>query len=220
MKKRALLLAVLLAPAPMALRAQEPVPERPPAVRIEAALRAAAEAGIPASLLESKVREGNAKRVDPARIAAAVEARLGALVRARQVLASQDAEATTPGHLSVAADALQAGVSAEALGQVGPGAPPERRAVAIAVLTQLVQMGYASEQALVQVNAAIRRGPDALANLPAQARAQLRARGIINPPGLGLGQGHGSGPPIGIPLPGEIRGKANARGRGNRGGGN
>lgn len=209
MKKRALLLAALLTAAPPALAAQEPA--QPPTARIAAALEAAVEAGIPTALLESKVREGGAKGVPPARIAAAVEARLAALVRARDVLVSQGAEAESAGQLSVAADALQAGVDAEALAQVGPGAPPDRRAVAIAVLTQLVQMGYGSEQALVQVNAALRRGPDALANLPAQARAQLRARGIIQQ-GLEIGVGAG-GPPAGIPLPGEVRGRINIGGR-------
>lgn len=204
MKKRALLLATLLTAAPLALAAQE----QAPSARIEAALQAAAEAGIPTSLLESKVREGSAKNIPSALIATAVEARLAALVRAREVLFAESTQEVSAGQLSVGADALQAGVSAAALAQVGPGTPPERRAVAIAVLTQLVQMGYESDQAAVQVNAALRRGPEALANLPAQARAQLRARGLLHQQGLEIGVGGGlQGPPPGIPLPGEVRGR-------------
>lgn len=185
--------------------------------RIAAALVAAQEAGVPQELLESKIREGRAKSIAPARIAAAVEARLAALVRAREVLARGD-EPVPAGNLSLGADALQAGVSGAALAAVGADGPPQRSAVAIAVLTQLVQMGYASEQAATQVQAARARGPEALANLPAQAAARLRAQGR----GQGLQRGRGqAGPPPGVPLPGEMRGrgmlgkgKGQGRGRG------
>lgn len=212
MKKRALLLAMALAVMPVAAHAQQP-----PQARIEAALTAAASAGLPAALLESKVQEGRAKRVPEARIAAAVEARLQALLRAHDAMGRPDGPPPSADQLSVGADAIQAGVSAEALGRVGAGAPPERQTVAIAVLTQLVQMGYASDQALLHVNAAVRRGPEALANLPGQARAALRARGNIQG-GMGLEVGaRVGGPPLGIPLPGELRG-GQGKGKGNQGG--
>lgn len=161
MRTRTLCLVTLLAVAPMAAEAQDSTST----ARVEATLGAAAEAGIPVSLLERKIAEGRAKGVPMARIASAVEARLAALTSARDALVEAGMTSTTEGELSVAADAIQAGVSGAALAAVSTAAPPERRAVAIAVLSELVAQGRTSSEALVQVRDALAAGPEALANL-------------------------------------------------------
>lgn len=150
---------------------------RTPQARIDAALSAAAEAKIPAELIRSKVAEGEAKRVPPERIAAAVEARVSSLVRASETMKRADVEVQNAGELAVAADALDAGVSETALISVSRETPPERRTVAIAVLADLVLLGNASERALTRVSAAVRSNA-ALANLHAEVSTQLRAGGI------------------------------------------
>ncbi len=158
--------------------------------RVDAALQTALEAGIPVALLERKIAEGKAKGIPMERIAAAVEARTAALLRAREAMARAHIRNATEGDLSVGADAVQAGVSDAALAEIGRSAPTERRAVAIAVLTDLVSLGHAPERALLQVQTALRRGPEALVNLRAEAAAQVQGRG---PAGAGVQVDGGAG---------------------------
>lgn len=150
---------------------------RTPQARIDAALTAAAEANIPAELIKSKVAEGEAKRVPPDRIAAAVEARVKSLVRASETMKRADVEVQNSGELAVAADALDAGVSESALVTISRETPPDRRTVAMAVLADLVLLGNASDRALTRVSAAVRSNA-ALANLHAEVASQLRAGGM------------------------------------------
>lgn len=173
MSYRYLILALGLAVAPAGLDAQAP------AARIETALSSAASAGIPTSLLESKVQEGRAKGIPEARIAAAVEARLSALVRAQTALSRAGARGIGAAELSVAGDALQAGVTETSMVDVMTRVPAPRRAVAAAVLTELVELGVASDVALARVHAAIAQGGEALVNLPAQASENARGRGRV-----------------------------------------
>ena len=163
-----------------------------PEDRIATALEQAAEAGVPVALLESKIAEGRAKGVPEARIAAAVEQRLVALQQAQALMRVSDdpADAVSDGDLSLGADALLAGVDGEAISTVARNAPRERLGVAMAVLTELVQLGVASPNALDRVMMALQQGPAALVGLPAQARGQARGRD---------GQ---RGPPSGLPTPG------------------
>ena len=170
MRTTTMCLAAALLFAPAALIAQDSTAAGPAAqARIDAALSAALDAGVPVSLLERKIAEGEAKGVPMDRIAAAVENRLEALTEAHDALAKAGLTSTTEGELSVAADAVQGGVSQSALVAVSQQAPADSRAVAIAVLTDLVAMGQASAQALARVEGALARGPEALANLSAQA---------------------------------------------------
>jgi hypothetical protein len=170
---------------------------QPPQDRINTALARARQVGIPAALLESKIAEGKAKGVSMDRIADAVERREVALEKASQALRSQPDAASS---LGVGADAVEAGVSEAALKAVADNAPRDRRNVAIAVLTELVQQGHVPEAALERVREALKRGPDALANLPAQAAA---ARGGAGTAGQRGGRaGSESGPPPGVPAPG------------------
>lgn len=175
-----------------------------PEDRINTALARARAAGIPASLLESKLAEGKAKGVSMDRIAAAIEHRQAALEKAVQALrGQQDANAS----LAVGADAIEAGVSEAVLKAIADNAPRDRRNVAIAALTELVRQGSVPETALERVRQALKRGPDALANLPAEAAAgQARGGGPPSERGgatSGGGRSGGqSGPPAAVPAPG------------------
>ena len=172
---------------------------QPPQDRINTALARARQVGIPVSLLENKIAEGKAKGVSLERIAAAVERREAALERASQALKGQDRPADAD--LAVAADAVESGVSDAVLKAVSDSAPRERKAVAIAALTQLVQLGHVPESALARVQAALKRGPEALLNLPAQAGRG--GKGPANAPDNSKGRSGGKdGPPESVPAPG------------------
>ena len=171
--------------------------------RIDAAVARARDAGIPVALLESKVAEGKAKGVPMERIAAAVERRETALEKANQALGGSDHGAAD---LSVAADAVESGVSAAVLKATADAAPRDRRVVAIAALTELVREGTVPEAALARVKDALKRGPEALANLPAQAAAGQGHAGAQPSGNEGSGNGRGrsgaQGPPASVPAPG------------------
>jgi len=173
MRTKTLCLAAALLFAPAALLAQDSTTAAGPATgadaRLNATLASAVDAGIPVSLLERKIAEGKAKGVPMARIAAAVQQRLDALTQAHDALLKAGLQSTTEGELSVAADAVQGGVSQSALVAISQRAPDASRAVAIAVLTDLVALGRASDQALSRVEGALARGPEALANLSAES---------------------------------------------------
>ena len=145
--------------------------------RIDATLQAAARAHIPTALLESKVQEGQAKHVPTQRIAAAVEARYAALKQASQTMDQAGVQGESDSELAVAADALQAGVSANSLVKVYREAPADRRVVAMAVITDLVRLGHSSATALARVSGAV-GNTAALANLQAQVASQLRLGGL------------------------------------------
>ena len=173
MRSKTLCLAAALVLSPAALSAQGAN------ARVDAALESAVEAGIPVSLLEQKIAEGKAKSVPMERIAAAVEKRLEARAQARDAMTKAGLESATAGELSVAADAVQGGVSQTALATISQRSSGDNRAVAIAVLTDLVAMGHAPERAQLQVEAALARGPEALANLRAESAGQVAAQGGI-----------------------------------------
>jgi hypothetical protein len=173
---------------------------QPPQDQINTALARARQVGIPVALLESKIAEGKAKGVSMERIAAAIERREAALEKASQALRGQPDAGE---NLSVGADAVEAGVSEVVLKAVADNAPRERRNVAIAALTQLVEQGIAPQKALDQVRQALKRGPEALANLPAQAAAQRDGSEPQERGGRsGSGAGTQSGTPSGVPPPG------------------
>jgi len=195
MMKHWLVALAALAMLPLALAAQSPEE------RIQQAMTRAGEVGIPVSLLESKMAEGRAKGVPMDRIATAIEARFQALERAREVM-GRGAEDLDAAQISVGADALVAGVSEEVLQEIAATSGGERRAVAVAALTQLVLQGVVPQEALHRVQAALARGPAALANLPVRAGAGggFIPDGAGPPPGTpGAAQG---GPPGSVPAPG------------------
>lgn len=174
--------ALLLGPAALSAQSAEATAAteaqaRTPQARIDAAMEAAARASIPAELIESKIAEGRAKAVAEERIAAAVEARVAGLMRASEALQRADVQARSAGDLAVTADALEAGVSESAVVRISREAPQERRAVAVAVLADLVRLGHAGDHALTRVSAAVRSSA-ALANLHAEVASQLRLGGM------------------------------------------
>jgi len=175
---------------------------QPPQDRIDTALARARQVGAPVALLESKIAEGKAKGVPIDRIATAVERREAALERAGQVMNGQ--ETASEAELGLAADAIESGVSDAVLKAVSETAPRDRRAVAIAALTQLVLLGHVPEAALARVQEALKRGPQALLNLPAEAGG----RGVpstVQLPNAATGRGGApgaGGPPASVPAPG------------------
>jgi hypothetical protein len=175
---------------------------QPPQDRINTAIARARQVGVPVALLESKIAEGKAKGVSLERIATAIEKREAALERASQAMTGQ--QGIRGDDLSMAADALESGVSEAVLRTIAETAPRDRRAVAIAALTQLVELGHVPEAALDRVREALKRGPDALANLPAQAgKAAGRGNGPPETSGSAGRRGGGSGgPPASVPAPG------------------
>lgn len=209
MRRTTLTLAAALALAPAALSAQDSTAAAAGAgARVHATLQTALAAGIPVDLLERKIAEGRAKGVPMDRIAQAVQTRFDALTQARDAMLKGGIEQPTEGELSVAADAVQGGVSATALATISQSAPRDRRAVAIAVLTNLVALGHAPDAALTQVQSALARGPEALANLPgeaaggaANASGGANAGGVANAAGVGaqIGAGAGARGEIGAP---------------------
>lgn len=192
MKSTISLLLPILVLLPAAALAQTPE------LDVQRSLDRARQAGIPVELLESKVAEGRAKGVPMARIAGAVESRLEVLERVRTRVDERHHFNTE--ELGVAGDALTAGVSEGVLKAISETAPRERRAVAIAALSQLVRLGHPSEEALRRVTQALQSGPEALMNLPAQAAAAAGRRGPpADLPAAGqAGQGRG-GPPASVP---------------------
>jgi hypothetical protein len=206
MRTMTLYLAAALICAPAALLAQDSTASAPSGAdaRIDAALESAVNAGIPVSLLERKVAEGKAKGVPMERIATAVQKRLDGLMQARDAMTKAGLASTTEGELSVAADAVQAGVSQSALVAISQRAPGDSRAVAIAVLTDLVALGHASDQALVRVEGALDRGPEALANLSAESAGQGHAEagvgaGVAGGTDVQVGGGAGARVELGTP---------------------
>lgn len=147
--------------------------------RIDAAMKAAAKANIPSSLLESKIAEGGAKGVLADKIAAAVEARLNTLLHASAVMDSAGIQSRTAAELLITGDALQSGVSDSAVVQVYRNAAPGRRVVAMAVLADLVRLGVTSQVAFDRVNATL-SSSSALASLQADVASQLRLGGLTS----------------------------------------
>ena len=186
MKIRLLIAAMAITPLTLAAQnqgatasAQGQAQASTPQARIDAAIRAAAQADIPTSLLTSKVSEGRAKNVPQERVATAVESRLRSLLRASATMERAGVGIESAADLAVSADALEAGVSESALIRLSRNAPEERRVVAVAVLTDMVRLGQSSESALARVSAAVATSA-ALANLNAEIASQLRLGGLTS----------------------------------------
>ena len=158
-------------------QAQSQAQVQTPQARIDAALSAAAKANVPVELVKSKIAEGEAKHVPQERIANAVEARVTSLTRASETMKHAGVAVGSAGELAVTADALDAGVSENAVVRVTRETSPERRTVAIAVLADLVRLGTTSDRALARVSSAV-TSTAALANLRAEVASQLTAGGL------------------------------------------
>ena len=171
--------------------------------RIEAARQRIIASGVPVGLIDQRIAEGRAKGATSERIAEVVERRVEALLSAGAALRPTVARPSAA-ELGAGADALEAGIPADALRRAVADARVDDRAIALAVLTYLYrERGLPVETALQNVREAAAQGPAALRDLP--ARAADRARGA----GAGA-----SGPPAGR---GRVPGERNAGARGNPG---
>jgi hypothetical protein len=181
--------------------------------RIEAARQRVAASGLPVVLLDQRIAEGRAKGVPLNRIAEVVERRANALLAAGNALRPTVA-APSAAELGAGADAVEAGIPADALRRVIADARSDDRAVALAVLTFLhSQRGLPVETALERVREAAARGPAALRDLPARAAA---ARGGAGPPANGRVRAPGERIPRARPNAGNPAGTrpGNSGGRG------
>jgi hypothetical protein len=167
--------------------------------RMRGSIQTAIEAGVPVSMLESKIAEGKAKGIPMDRIAAAVEhraevlARVSAALNAREqpaqngsgTTASEAAHARNAARaadrtaavaeLTAAADAYESGVSLGSIASLSARAG-EKRGVALTVLADLIARGNtAPSKALARVQTALSRGDAALANLGASAAGHANA---------------------------------------------
>jgi len=109
------------------------------AAAVHATLDRAGKAGLPADLLADKVREGLAKGVAPARIAAVVAGLADALGRARAEAQPLVGGAPPPGLLKAIVEAHAAGAGASDVATILRAGGRER---AVEVLTDLLQRGY------------------------------------------------------------------------------
>jgi hypothetical protein len=160
-------------------RAQAQAQAATPQARIEAAMSAATRAGIPVSLLSSTVASGEARRVPQDRIAAAVEARLSALIQASNALRSAGVHAASAADLSVTGDAIQAGARESQVVRLYRSAPPERRTAAVAVMADLMRLGHPPDTAFARVDAAL-MASTGLVDLQADVASQMRTGGLAS----------------------------------------
>jgi hypothetical protein len=196
------LLAALLLPGMAAAQTAE--------ARIEAARARALQSGLPVALIDERIAEGLAKGIPAERIAIAVERRATSMMSARQAMRAANIEATTA-MLAAGADAVEAGISEQAIRRVMVGARAADRPVALAVLTYLHRdRGIPLDRALDAVTEAMARGPDALRDLPARAGAPGRADGAAGP------RRPSGGPPAAVPAPGQRPGGARPNDGGDR----
>jgi hypothetical protein len=149
----------------------------------------AEQRGLPREPLVTKALEGVEKGASGARIEAAVRAMAARLLLARAALAPSG----SPAELQAGADALAAGVPADAIRSVRDAAPDRSIAVALGVLAQLVARGVPPERAAAAVSTLMQRGAthmqllalqravqeDLAAGVPPSTALDLRARGLI-----------------------------------------
>jgi hypothetical protein len=203
MKAMTLTLIALTALAASSLVAQDTPQERarqtlPPEIfqDLSALAEDLSQAGIPEEPLFNKALEGMAKRVPPERLLPAIRAYAGRLTDARRALGPT---ASVP-LLVAGADALQRGVSPEALRSLPTDRP--RSPVALLVLAELLESGVPRDRALAilrqameqsaqdarilditpRVRRLIRQGVPPQEAVDRVRRALERDRGSIGPP--------------------------------------
>ncbi|NNF12740.1 MAG: hypothetical protein HKN72_05935 [Gemmatimonadetes bacterium] len=160
---------VQTAPATARLRAQQTLP---PDVfseldRLSTEMEAA---GVPSEPLFAKALEGAVKRVPPDRLVAGVRAHAGRLQLAREALGP----AANAPLLVAGADALQRGVSADALRSLPRDRP--HSPVALLILAELMETGVPADRALETVQQAMqqRLQDRRMLDIPARVRRLIR----------------------------------------------
>jgi hypothetical protein len=199
----------------------------PVRAQIEAVVARSTQAGLPSEIIVSKVREGLAKGVDPARIGVAAERLAQGLADARSFVVSRRGAATTsPELVRAVAEAKLAGVD---LGSAGPLIDKQRGAAdsarAVEVLTDLSRRGYPTGRASELVAELLARDPTAVGRLPStlevmrQEQALSQAESVDQiAQGLRAGGSLQSASTRAAAAPGRSGGAGKSQGKGNPGG--
>jgi hypothetical protein len=171
----------------------------PVRARVDQLVTHAEQAGLPAEIIVSKVREGLAKGVDPQRIAVAAERLVDNLTEARAFVAERRGQgAAAPELVRAVAEARMAGIAAGANDAIvrearssGDGAR------AVEVLTDLSLRGYPVDRATQMVRDVLKGDAAAVPRLPAtletirqeQALTQVESMDALT---RGMAKGGGS----------------------------
>jgi hypothetical protein len=167
----------ILALVAASLQAQESARERAQRVltpdvftELSALVAEASTTGVPDEPLYTKALEGAAKRVPPDRLVPAVRDYAARLGDARRALGS---DASVP-LLVAGADALQRGVSREALEALPSDRP--RSPMAVLALTELIESGVPRDRAIQILREAIseRSRDDSMLDISARVRQLIR----------------------------------------------
>lgn len=126
--------------------------DRPTRDSLQAMLASAKEAGLPSLPLIRKIREGEARGADGARIVVVVRGYLRALDEGREALGT----ATSAEELDAAAAALRAGATVASLRAIRAQRASGRATVALVVLTDLLSRGITVERAAIAVGETLR----------------------------------------------------------------
>jgi hypothetical protein len=121
--------------------------------------------GLPSEMIVSKVREGLAKGVDPARIDAAAMRLADSLVAARQYVAAHRPGRPAVPLVRAVAEARLAGVTMSAVDPLLKSERPEQPR-AVEVVTDLSLRGYPSERAALVVQSVLAHDARALDRVP------------------------------------------------------
>jgi hypothetical protein len=187
----AMLTAQIVVALGLAQSAALPPDERlaPVRARLDELVARTVDAGLPADLVVSKVREGLAKGVPADRIQAVVERLAENLQAARSFVVQRRAGGAAAANLTAAdvtvvralAEARLAGVAlANAEPVVGLGRPAPETARAIEVLTDLSLRGYPTDRASAIVREVFARDGAALGRLPASLEVLRREQGLTH----------------------------------------
>ncbi len=145
---------------------------------IQAVLDASSAAGLPLASLEAKAREGLAKRVAPARIAAALDGMRLDLQRAAELLPAGEGDEDRDGDLSAAAHALRQGAATASMKRL-VGLEGGLRGPALMSFGDLLREGFDEGHSLMLVeSAASSRDPALALSGLATAAVLLTERGM------------------------------------------
>jgi len=146
---------------------------------VEGLAQDAAARGLPVEPLIQKALEGGAKGVPADRVITAVRVLVARLDEARNALRNAGIPTPSPEALASGADALNAGLNAQQVRDLGRvSQPPYDLALTLRVAATLTALGVPAQQGLGLVTHLIRarRGPSDLLELPSEVQAGM-ARG-------------------------------------------
>jgi hypothetical protein len=141
----------------------------PVRARVDELVTRAEQAGLPAEIIVSKVREGLAKGVDPQRIVAAAQRLADSMAEAHAFVAERRQKGVvTPELVRAVAESRMAGVAPGANDKlVREGRSPGDSARAVEVLTDLSLRGYPVDRASQMVRDVLKGDPGSVPRLPA-----------------------------------------------------